>query len=681
MAIRVKRTTQPFSSSKTRQPLSRRWLWGWAIILIALGIWAAFFDFPSAYNRLARSSALPIPTWEARPFRLGLDLLGGSELVYEADLAGIPAAERSAALEGVRDVVERRVNALGVSEPVVQSVRTGGTYRVIAQLAGVRDVNEAIQEIGETPILEFKEQPVVGAAGDTANPEVVAALQKISDIEGRVRADRTITLDALAEAFDLEVTELGFMSKWGAYPELWNWADTHRVGERNTEAITGSDGWHFITVTDARKGSPEIEARHILVCYQGARACERDTSKEDARKQIEDLKARATPQNFVELAKQHSTEPGAAESGGALGWFGPGRMVRPFEEAVFAERVGTISDVVETEFGFHLIYKINERALKEYAIRDLAVLNPAVAAPGGWANTSLSGKHLVRAQTEFDQTAGTPLVALKFNDEGKALFGEITARNVGKQVAIFLDGGIISAPVVQQEIRGGEAVIQGTFNIQEAKQLAQRLNAGALPVPIKLLSQQTVGATLGQESLQKSLLAGLIGFALVALFMILYYRIPGLLSVIALGLYVAFVLALFKLIPVTLTLAGLAGFIMTMGMAVDANVLIFERLKEELKAGRSLANAIDEGFKRAWTSIRDGNLTTIIAALILFWFSSSVIKGFALTLFIGVLLSMFSAIAVTRIFLQLVATWRWKRHLGWFATGIKSDPHRNSPTT
>lgn len=680
MAIRVKRTNQPFSSPKTRKPLSRPWLWGWAILLLALGIWATFFDFSSAYNRLVQWSALPVPTWEARPFRLGLDLLGGSELVYEADLTSIPSSGRSAALEGVRDVVERRVNALGVSEPVVQSVRTGGTYRVIAQLAGVRDVNEAIQEIGETPILEFKERPEVGAEGETGNPEVAAAQKKVSDIEARLRADRTITLDALAEAFGLKVAELGFMAKWGAYPELWNWADTHRVGERNIEAITASDGWHFITVTDARQGNQEIEARHILICYQGARACERDTSKEDARKQIEDLKTQATSQNFVELAKQYSTEPGASEGGGSLGWFGPGRMVQPFEDAVFAQRVRTISDIVETEFGFHLIYKMNERTLKDYAIRDLAITNPAVAAPGGWVNTALSGKHLLRAQTEFDPNTGTPLVALKFNDEGKDLFGEITARNVGKQVAIFLDGGIISAPVVQQEIRGGEAVIQGNFNVQEAKQLSQRLNAGALPVPIKLLSQQTVGATLGQESLQKSLLAGLIGFAFVALFMILYYRIPGVLAVLALGLYAAFVLALFKLIPVTLTLAGIAGFIMTIGMAVDANVLIFERMKEELHAGRSLANAIDEGFKRAWTSIRDGNFTTIIAALILFWFSSSVIKGFALTLLIGVLLSMFSAIAVTRVFLQLVATWRWKNRLGWFTAGVKNAPREKLPT-
>jgi protein-export membrane protein SecD len=265
------------------------------------------------------------------------------------------------------------------------------------------------------------------------------------------------------------------------------------------------------------------------------------------------------------------------------------------------------------------------------------------------------------------------MVGLEFNSEGAELFKQITEENIGKQVAIFLDGQPISVPTVNEAIRDGQAVITGQFDIQEAKLLAQRLNAGALPVPIDLISEQTVGPTLGSSSLQKSLIAGLLGFALVALFMIFYYRLPGLLSVIALIFYIVFVLAIFKLLPVTLTLSGLAGVILSLGMAVDANVLIFERLKEEIKSGRTMASAIDEGFKRAWTSIRDGNLTTLIACLILFWFSSSVIKGFALTLGIGVIMSMISAVTITRIFLKLVAGWKFVRNYPWILGAVPKE--------
>ncbi|MFC1632813.1 protein translocase subunit SecD [Patescibacteria group bacterium] len=282
--------------------------------------------------------------------------------------------------------------------------------------------------------------------------------------------------------------------------------------------------------------------------------------------------------------------------------------------------------------------------------------------------TKLNGSHLVRADVSQQQGALTPSVSLKFNSEGKDLFAEITKNNIGKQVAIYLDGSIISAPVVQQSITNGEAVISGNFTLEEARELKQRLNAGALPVPIKAISQHTVGATLGAQSVQASLFAGLLGLIAVALFMIVLYRLPGLLSVIALALYASITIALFKILGITLTLAGAAGFILSIGLAVDANVLIFERIREELKLGRSIKTAIEEGFKRAWAPIRDANISTLITTLILFIFTTSVMKGFAITLALGVIVSMFSAIIITRNLLR-VFVGRWsERHswlLGW----------------
>jgi len=480
MALRVKKQSQSYSASGTKKPVARKWVWVFSIFFVISGLFVGVFNFPQVWNNsvyyLNQYAPFQIPQWYPREFRLGLDLLGGSELVYEADLSNISFGEKENALQGVRDVIERRANVLGVAEPVVQIINSGNASRVVVQLAGIQDVKEAIRQIGETPILEFKEQ----------------------------KPPKTIE-------------------------------------------IKGEDG----QVMNA------------------------------------------------EVAPAEGEDP--------------------------------------------------------------------------WVNTALSGKDLKSANVEFDPTTGAPNVSLKFSDEGEKLFGDLTAKNIGKPIAIFLDGGIISAPTVQQEIRSGGAIITGSFTVPEAKLLAQRLNAGALPVPITLVSQQTVGATLGQVSLQNSLIAALFGFLFVALFMIIYYRVSGFFAIIALLIYVSIVLAIFKLIPVTLTLAGIAGFILSMGMAVDANVLIFERLKEELHGGRTLPSAVDESFKRAWTSIRDGNVTTLIASVILFWFSSSAIKGFALTLSIGVLVSMFGAIIITRSFMTLISVWRWNKYHGLFAPFVKKN--------
>jgi protein-export membrane protein SecD len=253
---------------------------------------------------------------------------------------------------------------------------------------------------------------------------------------------------------------------------------------------------------------------------------------------------------------------------------------------------------------------------------------------------------------------------LQFNDEGSKVFEELTSRNVQKRLAIYIDNVQLSAPVVQEKITGGKAQITGSFTIESAKELVRNLNAGALPVPIKLISQQTVGPTLGAVSLQKSLAAGIYGLLAVIVFMILFYRLPGLFASLALGIYVVLLLSLFKLMSVTLTLAGIGGFILSIGMAVDANVLIFSRMREEFREKKGFGVALEEGFRRSWPAIRDGNLTTLLIAVILFALGTSFIKGFALTLGIGILVSMFSAIIITRTFLRIfigtrIERWHW----------------------
>jgi protein-export membrane protein SecD len=369
--------------------------------IFILAIIAGSLDYPVLWDRavdfLNSQIGLGLPHFYKLPFRLGLDLQGGTHLVYEADLSSIESGERQASLDGIRDVIERRVNIFGVTEPIVQINKVKSSYRLIVELPGVKNIHDAISMIGATPYLEFK--------------------QERSQLESE---------DIL-----------------------------RRQQEGDEEALTIDP--YFIT-------------------------------------------------------------------------------------------------------------------------------------------TQLTGRFLKKAQLEFQQTTNQPIVSLEFNDEGGELFAELTRNNIGKTLAIYLDGAPISIPRVQEEIPGGRAQITGNFTLEEAKQLAQRLNAGALPVPITLISQQSVGASLGQDSLARSLKAAIIGLIVVALFMIAYYRIPGILAVIALAVYAILILAIFKLVPVTLTLAGIAGFILSVGMAVDANVLIFERIKEEKKAGREPGSSINEGY-------------------------------------------------------------------------------------
>lgn len=282
--------------------------------------------------------------------------------------------------------------------------------------------------------------------------------------------------------------------------------------------------------------------------------------------------------------------------------------------------------------------------------------------------TVITGDMLASAMVDFDQVTGEPVVAFTLKPEGGRRFGEYTRDHIGEFLSIVLDGEVISSAVIRDAI-SDRGQISGNFTLESAQSLVIQLKYGALPVPLKVVNNVTVGPTLGKDSVDRSLVAGIIGLAVVMVFMLVYYRLPGLLADLALLIYTAVVLAIFKLLPVVLTLAGIAGFVLSVGMAVDANILIFERLKEELRFGRTLRSAIDAGWRRAWPSIRDSNFSTLITCAILFWFGNqfgaTIVKGFALTLAIGVLVSMFTAIVVTRTFLHVVLETVGVRHLGW----------------
>jgi len=310
-----------------------------------------------------------------------------------------------------------------------------------------------------------------------------------------------------------------------------------------------------------------------------------------------------------------------------------------------------ISDIDQAISTVRKTAHLEFRVLKKDAIQEATIS----ASPDDFESAGLTGKDLLRAQAQPSQDPQNPgyVVSLEFNKEGATKFEEITRNNLGKPVAIFLDEQIISAPTVQAIISDGSAQITGKFTSKEARQLSIELNAGALPVPFKIESQTRLGPTIGQESIQRSIYATAIGLLSIAFFMIFYYRLLGIFAVIALVIYALIAFSLFKIIPVTLTLAGIAGFVLSIGMAVDANILIFERIKEELRWGKPKHEALFAGFDRAWSSIRDSNISSLITTAILFYFGTGAIRGFALTLAVGILVSMFSAIVVSRTLIKI----------------------------
>ncbi|MDD9868253.1 MAG: protein translocase subunit SecD [Candidatus Campbellbacteria bacterium] len=422
-----------------------------AYIFIAISFLLVYFVYYTEYVS------------QSKPFQLGLDLKGGAELVYNADVSKIPREEVADAMNALRDVIERRVDAFGVAEPIIRTssssfVTDSQIERLIVELPGVTDVDAAIEQIGKTPLLEF----------------------------------RLLRIDGNNISFE----------------------DT---------GITG---------------------------------------------------------RYVESSDLYF--------------------------------------------------------------------------PQGLANTP----------------TGEIGILVNFNGEGAKLFEQITSENVGEYLAIFLDGTVISQPIINEPIPGGTASITGNFTADEARELSRNLNFGALPVPIEIEGVQTIGATLGEETIKDGVNAAIVGFLLIILFLIAWYRLSGFVATVSLITYVAIMLLLFKFIPVTLTAAGLAGFIISIGIAVDANVLIFERIKEEIRSGSEAREAINKGFARAWLSIRDGNLTSLIIAILLFWLGTSLIKGFAFTFGMGIIVSMFTAIVFSRTLLRVFGSVS-RKTLGSIIFGVK----------
>ncbi len=550
--------------------------------VLFLAVFAAAISYPRLVARVPWIGA----SISSLQTNLGLDLQGGIHLEYKVDTTQIPEEKRNEALQSALAVVERRVNAFGVGEPLVQLSRAGDEDRVIVELPGVKDVDGAKKMLKETPYLEFRED--------------------------------------------------------------------------NSEAL--------------QKGL--------------------DLLNESSRKQAEDVLNQAkSGGDFAELAKKYSKDPGSAKNGGDLDFAKEGKFVKEFDDVVFNSdfKSGSVwPSLVESSFGWHIIKKTDERG--EGADREVRVSHilfpkrtvDSMPETDRFKVTGLSGKNLKDAFVDYGGGAGMglPQVSLRFDEEGAKLFGDLTRRNIGKRIAILLDGEVVSAPTVEAEIPNGQAVITGDYTLKEAKELVSRLNEGALPAPITLVGQQTVSASLGDSSLKQSLFAGFIGVGAVIFFVIAYYRFFGLVASAALLLYAGLLFAIFKLssltpFPITLSLSGIAGFVLSIGMAVDANILIFERTWEELKNGKSLSLSIDEGFRRAWPSIRDGNYSTILTCLILMWLGTGFVKGFALVLFLGVLFSMFTAIVLTRALLDATLG-SWADRYAFLIVPKRKRPEANS---
>jgi SecD/SecF fusion protein len=683
---------------------------------------------------------------------LGLDLQGGSELDFKIDLRKVPLEDQASIIDGVREVINRRVNGLGVSEPNIFISEIAGESHIVVDLAGV-DIEEAKETIGKTIQLEFKERKESIDPNEKLEIESRAneTLQKIKtggDFEmiGKEEEQADPVLVTYSESdwkFKNEINEALTENLFNLSPGEVYQGTIETGGEYTIDSsgelveLTGISIVKLLesedterTITSERK----VHIRHILISYGDAGTGEEVTrSKEEAQTLANEVLEKINNgEDFEELVKEYTDDNSSRDLGGVLAHpAGVGQYVPEFESAALAlQEQDDITDLVETQFGYHIIkadgiVAAEETTATEKHIKYAKIFYSTI--PSDWQDTGLTGEHFVHADVEFNQVY-QPYVAIQFNSEGGELFAQITERNVGKPLAIFVGGDMISAPNVNAKIAGGSAQISGNFSLEEATELARDLNTGAIPAPIILAGQYTIGASLGQDALQKSLWAGVIGLIILAAYMLLYYRLKGLLAIIALGIYavilifliqsqldtliaviiavsmfiyliiqimnskdngweklVTSILAVFALFfivyllanPIVLTLAGIAGVILSIGMAVDANVLIFERIKEETRDGRPLGSAIDVGFNRAWSSIRDSNFSSLITCAILFYFGSSIIQGFAFNLAAGILVSMFTAITITKTFLKTLVGTSFAKN--YFLIGAKPEKRERKP--
>ncbi len=769
----------------------------WPVIVTIIAVLCLIVALPDGMKKF-------LPGYLKPSLHLGLDLAGGTQLDFRISEDEINARELELAqqidaaknggnnkellnlqfelqstqlqhaklVEAIRGVLERRINALGVSEATITPSYFGTEKHLLVECPGIIDVNRCIQTVGKTIQLEFKEEysgsnteyekqmrsradkvyrsvttgtgslqvygqdlsSVLGVSYFDARPIFVSqlpkgleALAKRSPADPVLKTESSIQTTQQNDQGQTEIREIKgiyltkvlenkkpvgrpLTSPDEAYGELAKTipgsalesklsidpatapADLQAIllamdiGTQKTVKL--KDGTAIVYLGGRTDGTEEMTASHILIQYKGSERAESTVTrtKEQAKALIEDIAKRLKAgASFDEIARKESDGPSKAKAG-SLGVITRGMMVQPFEVAAFSLKQGQTSAAVETPFGFHIIRadkgvtksgaKLSYNALRTKGdesaatalmdkvekgevmrMEDQVMVRSLFFSlePTGWKDTDLNGQRFRTAAVSMDPVSNIPVVQIQFDAKGAEMFQEMTKRNVGKRIAIFVGGDLVSAPNVQNEIIGGNAVITGSRTVEEASKLAQDLNTGAIPAPIYLSGQTTVEATLGANALKQSIFAAAMGLLVLCFFMILIYRLLGVVSSIALLFYVVLLIASTKL-PillisnehVVLTLAGIAGMILSMGMAVDANVLAFERIKEELRKGKTFSTAVETGFKKAWPSVRDGNTSTLITCAILFTIGTSIIRGFAVTLAIGIFISLFTAIIVSR---------------------------------
>ena len=570
---------------------------------------------------------------------LGLDLQGGGHLVYQANLTDPETGEvlqvSEEQMESLKKAIERRVNSAGLGEPIIQIL---GADRLLVQLPGVSDLQRAKDLIGETARLEFKRREL----------NVPREVDEIS-------ADDvlSVTVDFLPEP------DLGEDDETAAESESEDAESGEPPPPDEAEDPLDLPVVFLVEFTDA--GALEFES--IL---------DRVTKGYiDAVTQIQ-LGERGYP-SYIEILVDGNQQ--------LRYQIGPLSIIQVATSTTYAFVVPP--EVTTNE---QPPLEVMKERVGDNAQVSFIELQGSVDEVIG-----LTGDDLSRAFPGQHTASGLPIVNLEFDDRGTRVFGEVTQDIIAKQqdtgirdqIAIFLDGNELISPEVNAVITSGTAIIEGRqdFTVERVRNIALLLESGRLPIPIDLIQERAVDAILGADSLAKSVVAGLIGLALVLTFMVLYYRLPGLVAAVALLIYVSIVLAIFKIVPVTLTLSGVAAVILSIGMAVDANILIFERMKDELRSGRTLLSSINFGFDRAWPAIRDGNVSTLITCAILFWFAdqlgASIVQGFAVSLAIGVGVSMFTAITISRTLLRFVATARFTRSIRvWLPSGGSEVPQQ-----